>query len=87
MKLILHYFGEKTSSNCNNCNICNSKKPSNHCSEKEEIIKILRTKPATKVEIGILLPHCSPEKIEEHLIDLLNDGKITIKDFRTYMIK
>lgn len=90
MKLILHYFGEKTSSNCNNCNncnICNSKKPSNHCSEKEEIIKILRTKPATKVEIGILLSHCSPEKIEEHLIDLLNDGKITIKDFRTYMIK
>lgn len=86
MKMILTYFGEKNTGNCRTCDVCETKKSRSSTSISEEIIKILTAQPATADEIFMQLAYCKKEKILEHIILLLDIGKIKMLNFRTYTL-
>ena len=86
MKMILTYFGEKNTGNCGTCDVCETKKSRSSTSISEEIIKILTAQPATADEIFMRLAYCKKEKILEHIILLLDVGKIKMLNFRTYTL-
>lgn len=87
MKLILAYFGEKNSKNCNNCTVCQKNKQSvfgNNIST--EIVNLLAKKPGTIEELSVQLNFHSKENILENLIFLLDSGKVKMLNFRTYAL-
>src|SRR5690606_8289264 len=86
MKMILTYFGEKNTGNCGTCDVCETKKSRSSTSISEEIIKILTAQPATADEIFMQLAYYKKEKILEHIILLLDVGKIKMLNFRTYTL-
>ena len=86
MKMILTYFGEKNAENCGTCDVCESKKERSARSISDEILKILSVQPATADEISMQLAYCNKEKLLEHIILLLDVGKIKMLNFRTYTL-
>jgi ATP-dependent DNA helicase RecQ len=88
MRLILSYFGEKDSKNCEKCSYCEKQKISIFGSNiSQEIIKTLNSKPATVEEIAIQLSYYQKEEILENLIQLLDSGKVKMLNFRTYALE
>lgn len=88
MKLILTYFGEKNAKNCGNCYVCTEKNPTNNQqSIEKQILETLEKRPATLDELAIMLHFHQKEKLQDHLIFLLELGKIKMLDFRTYTLK
>ncbi len=87
IKLILSYFGEKNSKNCGQCTVCEKNKQSIFGKNiSEEIIRVLSKKPSTIEEISIQLQFHSKENILEHLIYLLDSGKVRMLNFKTYAL-
>ena len=87
MKMILHYFGEKTAKNCGNCSVCQRKKESIFGTDlSREITNILSKRASTVEEISIQLNFHKKEKILENLILLLDAGKVKMLNFRTYTL-
>lgn len=87
MKLILSYFGEKSSKNCGKCLVCENSKQSifgENISMK--IINLLSKNPSTIEELSIQLQYHKKENILENLIFLLDSGKIKMLNFRTYAL-
>ena len=88
MKLILTYFGEKNAKNCGNCYVCTEKNPTNNQQSLEkQILEALSKRAATIDELAIMLHFHQREALQDHLIFLLELGKIKMLDFRTYTIK
>lgn len=84
-KLILSYFGESNTDNCNNCSVCIQKSGKIFRTDiSSEVKQLLQQKPATLEEIFIKLNSHKKEKIREKLIDLLDSGEVQMLDFRTY---
>lgn len=87
MKLILSYFGEKSTKNCGMCSICLSKKQDlNPQTITNAILIILVKQNLTFEEISVQLSRFSPEKIMENLILLLDLGKIKMANYKTYTL-
>ncbi|WP_144282656.1 RecQ family ATP-dependent DNA helicase [Chryseobacterium echinoideorum] len=87
IKLILSYFGEKHSKNCGQCTACEKNKQSIFGKNiSEEIIRVLNKKPSTIEEISVQLQFQSKENILEHLIYLLDAGKVKMLNFKTYAL-
>jgi ATP-dependent DNA helicase RecQ len=88
MKLILTYFGEKNAKNCGNCYVCTEKNPTNNQQSLEkQILEALSKRAATIDELAIMIHFHQREALQDHLIFLLELGKIKMLDFRTYTIK
>lgn len=88
MKLILTYFGEKNAKNCGNCYVCTAKNPTqNQQSVEKQILQALDKRASTLDELAIMLHYHQKEKLQDHLIFLLELGKIRMLDFRTYTLK
>lgn len=84
-RMILAYFGEKNTRDCQNCNVCIAKNDGFFSRTlADEISELLREKPSTLEELFIKLNFHKKEKIRENLILLLDSGKIKMLDFRTY---
>ncbi|KMQ61296.1 ATP-dependent DNA helicase RecQ [Chryseobacterium sp. FH2] len=87
MKLILSYFGEKNTKNCENCSVCEKNKQSVFGKNISlEIINVLSKKPATVEELSIQLTYHPKDNILENLIYLLDSGKVKMLNFRTYAL-
>lgn len=87
MKMILRYFGDKNAQNCKNCSSCNGTNVlKNECKERKQILDVLAERACTLDEICILTKNYDKENMQEILISLLEEGKIRMKDFRTYML-
>lgn len=86
MKLILSYFGEKDAKNCGNCYVCNAEISPKKQGVENQILEILRQRPATIEDLAVLLHIHQKEKLQDQLIFLLELGKIRMLDFRTYTI-
>ncbi|GAB0155500.1 ATP-dependent DNA helicase RecQ [Chryseobacterium sp. Alg-005] len=87
MKLILSYFGEKNSKNCDQCSVCEQNKQSIFGKNiSMQIVDLLAKKPATIEELSIQLSYHPKENILENLIFLLDSGKVKMLNFRTYML-
>jgi len=56
-------------------------------SVEKQILEALKKRAATLDELAIMLHYPQKERLQEHLIFLLELGKIRMLDFRTYMIK
>lgn len=87
MKMILAYFGEKNTRNCQHCNVCISKSDgflSRGISD--EILALLQQKPSSLEELFSQLNFHKKEKIRENLILMLDSGKVRMLDFRTYTV-
>lgn len=88
MKLILTYFGEKNPKNCGNCYVCTEKNPTQkQQSVEKQILEALKRRAATLDELAIMLHYHQKDKLQDHLVFLLELGKIRMLDFRTYMLK
>jgi ATP-dependent DNA helicase RecQ len=88
MKLILSYFGEKNPKDCGNCFVCSNKRPiQKKQSIENQILDLLKQKPATLDDLAVLMHFHQKEKLQNQLIFLLELGKIKMLDFRTYTIK
>jgi ATP-dependent DNA helicase RecQ len=59
----------------------------NQQSVEKQILEALKKRAATLDELAIMLHYPQKERLQEHLIFLLELGKIRMLDFRTYMIK
>lgn len=86
MRMILSYFGEKNSKDCGQCVVCNSRKGHSAKSITGEIENVLSRNACTADEIAIQLNYYEKEKILEHLILLLDAGKVKMLNFRTYAL-
>lgn len=87
MKMILRYFGDKNAQNCKNCCHCNAKNIfATEQKERKQILDVLAERACTLDEICILTKNYDKENMQEILISLLEEGKIRMKDFRTYML-
>lgn len=87
MKLILSYFGEKNSKNCDQCSVCEQNKQSIFGKNiSAQIVDLLAKKPATIEELSVQLSYHPKENILENLIFLLDSGKVKMLNFRTYML-
>lgn len=87
MKLILLYFGEKNVKNCGRCSSCQKTAFSfGQKTVENEIVKILRERPASADEIALKLQFTQRETVLENLILLLDEGKVKMVDFRTYTL-
>lgn len=86
MKLILSYFGEKDAKNCGNCYVCNAEISPKKQGVENQILEILKQRPATLEDLAVLLHFHQKEKLQDQLIFLLELGKIRMLDFRTYTI-
>jgi len=87
MKLILSYFGEKNTKNCGQCTVCEKNKRTLFGKDiSDDIVKVLSKKASTIEEISVQLQFQAKEKILEHLIYLLDSGKVKMLNFRTYSL-
>lgn len=86
MSMILTYFGEKTKSNCGKCSVCLRKKGSSGNQLNDKILSALAVNPAELDEITLRIGHHQKEKVLEHLILLLDAGKIKMLNFKTYSL-
>ena len=86
MRMILTYFGEKSSENCGKCSFCLSQNPVKEKTLSDEILEILAKNPATFDELSVKIFWHEKEKIYETLITLLNLEKIKMLNYKTYMI-
>ncbi|MEC5393768.1 RecQ family ATP-dependent DNA helicase [Bergeyella sp. RCAD1439] len=89
MKLILAYFGEKNTKNCQKCSTCKNKAQSvfgpKH-SVSQSIETVLKNGPATIEQIALQLKFHRKEILLETLIDLLDEGRVKMLNFRTYAL-
>lgn len=88
MRLILGYFGEKSKENCEICDYCNGKnEQGTQHNHTEKVVQEIQQSPKTLEE----LEGCFPEFDKIFLIDvlqkLLQQEKITMKDYKTYQVK
>jgi ATP-dependent DNA helicase RecQ len=83
MRLILNYFGEKTTKKCGICGVCRRNKPKNL---RAQILAELKKSPADLEQLHVKLLYFSKEKILEELIVLLDIGDVKMQDFRTYSV-
>ena len=86
MRMILTYFGEKSSENCGKCSFCLSQNPVKEKTLSDEVLEILAKNPATFDELSVKIFWHEKEKIYETLITLLNLEKIKMLNYKTYMI-
>lgn len=88
MKMILTYFGEKKSKNCNKCYICRRQKEKILGKDiSQDIARILQQEGAMSLDqIAIRLSFYGKEKILETLMDMLDSRVVKMKDFRTYTL-
>lgn len=86
MRLILAYFGEKSSENCGKCNVCLGNYGQNVNALEGAILGALKQSPMTFDELKIRLYPYEKEQIFEELIGLLNLEKIRMLNYKTYMI-
>lgn len=87
MKLILSYFGEKSTKNCGMCSVCLSKKQSLKPETiSNSILNVLEKQNLTFEEISVQLTQFSAEKIMENVILLLDLGKIKMANYKTYTL-
>ena len=86
MRMILTYFGEKSSDNCGKCSFCLSQNPAKEKTLSDEVLEILAKNPATFDELSVKIFWNEKEKIYETLITLLNLEKIKMLNYKTYMI-
>ena len=86
MRMILTYFGEKSSDNCGKCSFCLSQNPVKEKTLSDEVLEILAKNPATFDELSVKIFWHEKEKIYETLITLLNLEKIKMLNYKTYMI-
>jgi len=86
MRMILTYFGEKSSDNCGKCSFCLSQNPVKEKTLPDEVLEILAKNPATFDELSVKIFWYEKEKIYETLITLLNLEKIKMLNYKTYMI-
>ena len=86
MRMILTYFGEKSSDNCGKCSFCLSQNPVKEKTLSDEVLEILAKNPATFDELSVKIFWYEKEKIYETLITLLNLEKIKMLNYKTYMI-
>ena len=85
MRLILSYFGEKEVQNCGQCSVCKNKtKGFLGKNISQEILNVLSIKPAEVDEIVLRLGYYQREEVLEHLILLLDSGKVRMHNFKTY---
>ena len=85
MRLILSYFGEKETSDCGQCSVCKRKnKGFLGRNIGNDILNVLKQKPAELDEIVIRLGYYQREEVLEHLIMLLDSGKVRMHSFKTY---
>lgn len=87
MKLILSYFGEKNAKNCGTCSVCEKNRQTIFGKNiSQEILNVLSKNPSTIEELSAQLQYHQKENILEHLIFLLDSGKIKMLNFRTYAL-
>lgn len=87
MRLILSYFGEKNSKNCDQCSVCEQNKQSIFGKNISlQIVDLLAKKPLTIEELSVQLSYHPKENILENLIFLLDSGKVKMLNFRTYTL-
>ena len=87
MRLILSYFGEKSSKNCGQCSVCTKNKQSIFGKNvTDALLYLLSKNPATIEEISVKLHYHNKENILENLIYLLDSGKVKMLNFRTYAL-
>lgn len=86
MRLILAYFGEKSSENCGKCDVCLENSGQNVNALEGAILGALKQSPMTFDELKIRLYPYEKEQIFEELIGLLNLEKIRMLNYKTYMI-
>lgn len=86
MRLILAYFGEKSSENCGKCDVCLGNSGKNINALEGAILGALKQSPMTFEELKIRLYPYEKEQIFEELIGLLNLEKIRMLNYKTYMI-
>lgn len=87
MKLILSYFGEKNAKNCGTCSVCEKNRQTIFGKNiSQEILNVLSKNPSTIEELSAQLQYHQKESILEHLIFLLDSGKIKMLNFRTYAL-
>ncbi|RKT01204.1 RecQ family ATP-dependent DNA helicase [Chryseobacterium defluvii] len=87
MRLILSYFGEKNSKNCDQCSVCEQNKQSIFGKNISlQIVDLLAKKPSTIEELSVQLSYHPKENILENLIFLLDSGKVKMLNFRTYTL-
>lgn len=87
MRLILSYFGEKSSKNCGQCSVCTKNKQSIFGKNvTDALLHLLSKNPATIEEISVKLHYHNKENILENLIYLLDSGKVKMLNFRTYAL-
>lgn len=87
MKMILRYFGDKNAKNCGNCSYCNTANLSlNDDKEKKKILEALQGNVCTLEQVCILIQNHDKEQVQEILISLLEEKKVRMQDFRTYIL-
>ena len=86
MRMVLTYFGEKSSENCGKCSFCLSQNPVKEKTLSDEVLEILNKNPDTFDELSVKIFWHEKEKIYETLITLLNLEKIKMLNYKTYMI-
>ncbi|MCU7615220.1 RecQ family ATP-dependent DNA helicase [Chryseobacterium sp. GMJ5] len=87
MKLILSYFGEKNAKNCGTCSVCEKNRQTIFGKNiSQEILNVLSKNSSTIEELSAQLQYHQKESILQHLIFLLDSGKIKMLNFRTYAL-
>lgn len=86
MRLILGYFGEKSTKNCGHCDVC-THKTKEETNTSAEIIKFITQKPRNIEEIIQEFRHQETEKLMDELQELLSEEKIKMLNFNTYYIE
>lgn len=88
-KMILHYFGEKTPSNCGQCDFDDCASGSSFSSKPAApaILEMLLKKPRSSEELHLSLPQYSKADLAESLDRLLEAGEIEKNPFEKYSIK
>ncbi|SDE62389.1 RecQ family ATP-dependent DNA helicase [Riemerella columbipharyngis] len=88
MKMILSYFGEKTTQSCGKCSYCESSGVKGIFGDDDfmVIVNLLKEKPCTLDELAVMINYLSKTKILDHLKILLDAKKIKMLNYKTYTI-
>ncbi len=85
MNMLLRYFGENPTGDCHNCSNCKRLDNKNlETSVADELLECLKESPKTLTELSSEMGYYSKEDLQIALIELLDEGRIQMKDFRTY---
>ncbi len=85
MALILRYFGEASQLECQNCYVCKKNNESLHGSAiHSDLLEALSQGPSTLEQLSVRMSLYPKNELLETLIQLLDEEKVKMKDFRTY---